>query len=121
MNEIVTVLDLIKQMILYVPCIIIETIFIAGMINCIFDIQNNNIKHIISWIVAVISTIGICACGGMIFGFGGWDYILAAAVGLVIGCASNGIYDWPVISNIIDKFYEWFCYIQQKLLNKVKS
>ena len=37
-----------------------------------------------------------------------WDYALAAAVGLVAGGASNGVYDWPTISNIINKFYEWF-------------
>ena len=46
--------------------------------------------------------------GGIVFGFGNWDYALAAAVGLVAGGASNGVYDWSAISNIIDKFYEWF-------------
>lgn len=81
---------------------------ITGMINGAFYIQNNNVKHWISWIVAVIGTICTCACDGMVFGFGNWDYALAVVVGLVAGCASNGVYDWPTISNIINKFYEWF-------------
>ena len=34
--------------------------------------------------------------------------MLAAAVGLLAGGASNGVYDWPAISNIIDKFSELF-------------
>lgn len=108
MNNIVTVFDLIKQMAIDVPSIIAGTILITGMINGAFNIQNNNIKHIISWVVAVIGALCTCACGGMVFGFGNWDYALAAAVGLIAGGASNGVYDWPAISNIIDKFYEWF-------------
>ena len=40
--------------------------------------------------------------------FGGWDYALSAAVGLLAGGASNGVYHWPSVSNIIDKFYDLF-------------
>ena len=108
MENVITVLDLIKQMAIDVPSIIAGTMVITGMINAAFNIQNNNAKHIISWIVAVVGAIVTCACGGMEFGLGSWDYALAAAVGLVAGGASNGVYDWPAISNIIDKFYELF-------------
>lgn len=65
-------------------------------------------KHIISWVIAVVGAVVTCACGGMSFGFGHWDYTLSAAVGLLAGGASNGVYDWPAVSNIIDKFYELF-------------
>lgn len=108
MDSVITVLDLIKQMAIDVPSIIAGTIVLTGMINGAFNIQNNNVKHIISWIVAVVGALVTCACGGMEFGFGGWDYALAGAVGLVAGGASNGVYDWSAISNIIDKFYELF-------------
>ena len=104
----ITILDLIKQMSISVPSIIAGTIILTGMINGAFNIQNNNAKHIISWIVAVLCALCTCAMGGMVFGFGAWDYFIATIVGLVAGGASNGVYDWSAISNIIDKFYELF-------------
>jgi Na+/citrate or Na+/malate symporter len=108
MNDIITVLDLIKQMSVLVPSIIAGTMVLTGLINGAFNIQNNNAKHIISWVIAVVGALVTCATGGMVFGFGAWDYALAATVGLVAGGASNGVYDWPAVSNIIDKFYDLF-------------
>lgn len=108
MNGIIEVIDVIKQMSICVPSIIAGTMLITGMINAAFNVQKDSIKHLISWIVAVVGAVVTCACGGMEFGFGGWDYALAAAVGLLSGAASNGVYDWEAISNIIDKFYELF-------------
>ena len=108
MSDIVTVLDVIKQISVGVPSIIAGTMVLTGMINGAFNIQNKNVKHLISWIIAVIGAIVTCACGGLTFGFGAWDFALAAATGLLAGGASNGIYDWPAISNIIDKFYDLF-------------
>lgn len=107
-SSIVTVLDVIKQMSIFVPTIIASTIILTGLINGAFNIQNNNIKHMISWIIAVIGAVVTCACGGMNFGFDGWDYAISIAVGLVAGGASNGIYDWPAVAKIIDKFYDLF-------------
>lgn len=103
-----TVLDLIKQMAVDVPSIIGGTVVLTGMINAAFNVQNGNLKHILSWIIAVVGAVVTCACGGMTFGLGGWDYALAGAVGLVAGGASNGLYDWPAVSDIINKFYDWF-------------
>ena len=108
MNDIITVLDVIKQVSVSVPSIIAGTIVLTGMINGAFNIQNKNIKHLISWIVAIIEAIVTCACGGLTFGFGGWDYVISAATGLLAGGASNGLYDWSAISSIIDKFYDLF-------------
>ncbi len=108
MNDVITILDLIKQVSVSVPSIIAGTMVLTGMINGAFNIENNNVKHIISWVVAVIGAVVTCACGGLAFGLGGWDYALAAATGLLAGGASNGVYDWPAISAIIDKFYEIF-------------
>ena len=108
MNDVITVLDVIKQISVSVPSIIAGAMVLTGMINGAFNIQNNNLKHIISWVIAVLGAVITCACGGMEFGFGGWDYALSAAVGLLAGGASNGVYDWPAVSNIIDKFYDLF-------------
>lgn len=108
MESVLTVFDLIKQMSVVVPSIIAGTIVLTGMISGAFNIQNNNVKHTISWIVAILGAICTCACGGMVFGFKNWDYVLATIVGLLAGGASNGIYDWPAISSIIDKFYDLF-------------
>lgn len=108
MNDVITVLDLIKQMSVLVPSIITGTMVLTGMINGAFNVQNNNVKHIISWVIAVGAALVMCATGSITFGFGGWDYALSAAVGLLAGGASNGVYDWPAISNIIDKFYDLF-------------
>lgn len=47
-----------------VPSIIAGTMVLTGMINGAFNIQNNNIKHIISWILAVVGAICTCAIGG---------------------------------------------------------
>ena len=108
MNDVISVLDLIKQMSVAVPSIIAGTMVLTGMIDGAFNIQNNNLKHLLSWVIAVVGAVVTCYCGGMEFGLGGWDYALSAAVGLVAGGASNGVYDWPAISNIIDKFYDLF-------------
>ena len=42
MNDVVTVLDLIKLMSVSVPSIIAGTIVLTGMINGAFNTQNNN-------------------------------------------------------------------------------
>lgn len=107
-NEVITVMELIKQVSISVPSIIAGGMVITGMINAAFNIQNNNFKHLLSWIIAVLGAVIECASGGLTFGFGVWDYALSAAVGLLAGGASNGVYDWPAVSNIIDKFYEIF-------------
>ena len=44
---------------------------LTGMINGAFNVQNNNIKHLLSWIVAIVGAIVEGACGGLVFGFGG--------------------------------------------------
>lgn len=108
MLETVTVLALLKQMAIAVPSIIAGTVVLTGMVNAAFNIQNNNVKHALSWIIAIVGAVVTCLSGGLTFGLGGWDYAISAAVGLVAGGASNGWYDWSAISNIIDKFYELF-------------
>ena len=104
----ITITMLLQQLTIVVPSIIAAVTVITGAINGAFNIQNGNLKHWISWIVAVLCGILTVATGGLTFVLGYIDYIIGAVFGLVAGGASNGLYDWPVIGNIVDKLYYLF-------------
>ena len=72
------------------------------------NIQNKTVKHIVSWALPILFAVLLCAAGTISFGYGSWDYLMAAASGALVGGASNGLYDWEAISKLIDKFYELF-------------
>lgn len=103
-----TILDLIKQMSIEVPSIIAGTILLTGLLDAAFNVKKAWVKHLLSWLIALAGAMVACACGGMDFGLGGWNYAVAAAVGLLAGAASNGVYDWKFVGDFIDKFYELF-------------
>lgn len=105
---ITTISMLLHQLVIVVPSIIAAITAITGAINGAFNIQNGNVKHLISWIVAVVCGVLTVLTGGLTFGFGYVDYIIGAVFGLIAGGASNGLYDWPVIGNIVDKLYYLF-------------
>ena len=104
----ITIAALLQQLLIFIPTIIASTTVITGAINGAFDIENANIKHIISWVVAILCGVLTVFTGGLAFGLGWVDYLIGAGFGLVAGGAANGLYDWPAISNIIDKFYDLF-------------
>ena len=81
---------------------------LTGLLNAAMNIQNTTVKHIVSWAIPIIVGLILCATNAISFGYGGWDYLMAAFSGAVVGGASNGLYDWPAVSNIIDKFYNLF-------------
>lgn len=105
---ITTISVLLKQLLIIVPSIIASTTVITGTINAAFNIEQGDIKHLISWIVAVLC--GVCAVlsGGLTLGFGWVDYVIGGLFGLISGGAANGLYDWPVVSKIIDSLYLLF-------------
>jgi phage-related protein len=105
---ITTISMLLHQLVIIVPSIIAAITAITGAINGAFDVQNGNVKHLISWIVAVLCGILTVLTGGLSFGLGYVDYIIGAVFGLIAGGASNGLYDWPVVGNIVDKLYYLF-------------
>lgn len=104
----ITVVTLLQQLLIVIPSIIASTTVITGTIDAAFNVQNGNVKHIISWIVAVLGGVLTVLTGGLTFGLGWVDYLIGAGFGLVAGGASNGLYDWSVISNIIDNLYFLF-------------
>ena len=104
----ITIATLLHQLLIFVPAIIASTTVITGTINAALNVQEGNVKHIISWIIAVLCGVVTVLTGGLTFGFGWYDYLIGAAFGLVAGGASNGLYDWPVVSTIIDNLYNLF-------------
>ena len=101
------VMEVIKQIAIGVG-IISGSSILTGLVNALANVQNSTVKHIISWALPIVVGIILCATGVLSFGYGGWDYLMSAAAGALVGGASNGLYDWPAISNIIDKLYELF-------------
>ena len=107
MNDFASVLDLIKQIMIAVGVISGSSV-LTGLVNAAMNIQNKTVKHIVSWALPILVGLLLCATGAISFGYGGWDYLAAAAAGALVGGASNGLYDWTFISNLIDKLYDLF-------------
>ena len=105
----ITIIDLLKQMAVAVPSILVGTQAITAAIHGAFNIENKNIVHVISWIVAVLAGLGFVAFNGLDFGLPTvWNYVLGGVCGLLTGAAANGVYDWPAISNIFDTITNLF-------------
>lgn len=101
------VFEVLKQIAIGVG-IISGSSVLTGLVNALANVQNKTVKHIISWALPIAVGVILCATGVLSFGYGGWDYLMAVASGALVGGASNGLYDWPKISNLIDKLYELF-------------
>jgi len=116
----VTVLDVIKDLAIAIPTIMVGTQAITAAIHGIFKIENDNINHAISWIVAILAAIGFVAFNGLNFGFEKvWvNYLLGGLCGLVVGGMSNGFYDWPHIKSLFDAITEFFANIRRKITEK---
>lgn len=105
----VTVIDLLKQLVFVIPSILVGTQAITAAIHGAFKINNKNIVHAISWIIAVLTGLGFVAFNGLTFGLPIWaDYVAGGICGLIVGGAANGWYDWPAISKIFDAITNLF-------------
>ena len=99
----VTVIELLKQMAVAIPSILVGTQAVTAAIHGAFKIEDKNIVHAISWIVAVLAGIGFVAFNGLDFGLSAvWNYVLGGVCGLITGGAANGVYDWPVVQKVFD-------------------
>lgn len=105
----ITIIDLLKQMAIAIPSILVGTQAITAAIHGAFNIENKNIVHVISWIVAVLAGLGFVAFNGLDFGLTSvWNYVLGGVCGLITGAAANGVYDWPAVSKIFDAITSLF-------------
>ena len=99
----VTVIEVLKQMGIAVGSILVGAQTITAVIHGAFKIENKNIVHAISWIVATLAGLGFVAFNGLNFGLPTvWNYIVGGICGLIAGGAANGWYDWPAVSKIFD-------------------
>ena len=94
---------ILQQMVIAVSSIIVGTQVITAAIHGAFKIENPNVNHWISWIVAVLAGLGFVAFNGLTFNVGlVWDYVLGGACGLLAGGFANSMYDWPAVAKIFD-------------------
>ena len=118
----VTVIDVIKQLAYVIPSIMVGTQTITAAIHGAFKINNDNINHAISWIIAVLTGLGFVLFNGLTFGLPVWaDYVLGGICGLIVGGTANGWYDWPAISKIFDAITNLFGLKKSKDIKNTKK
>ena len=96
--EAVTVLDLIKQLGIVFPSIIVGSQALTAVIRGSLNIQSGKAIHVINWIIGTLAGAGFVLLNGLTFGIGPWvDVALGAVAGLIGAGASNGLYEWKKI------------------------
>ena len=99
----VVITTLVSQLLVAVPTIIVGTQTLTSVINGLFKIDTTWVRHLISWILAIVIALVFVATGGLTFGLPVvWEYVVGAIAGVLAGGAANGIYDWEAIKKIFD-------------------
>lgn len=99
----VTVASLLNQLVVAVPAIILASNTLTAALKGIFNIENENTIHIVSWIVGILTGVGFVAFNGLTFGVAPWlEYVLGGVAGLLGAAASNGVYDWEVMKTLFN-------------------
>ena len=99
----VTVIDVLKQMAIAIPSILVGTQTITAAVHGAFNIEDKNLVHAISWIIATLAGLGFVAFNGLDFGLPTvWNYVVGGICGLIVGGCSNGWFDWPWIEKIFN-------------------
>lgn len=102
------IIELLKQLCVAVPSVIASTLLLTEAIKQIFKIEKPWVNHLVSWIIAVATAELFVLCGKLNFGLGAWDYAIGAVVGLLAGGASNGLYDWSKVQELIELIISLF-------------
>ncbi len=109
MEILITVSTLLKYLMVVVPSIIAGNTVLTGIVNGAFNVEKGWVKHTISWILAILAGVVTALSGGLpVFASMTANVIFGAICGLFAGGASNGLYDWQAIGNLIDQFYALF-------------
>lgn len=105
----VTVIDVLNQMAVAIPSILVGTQAVTAAIHGAFKIEDKNIVHAISWAIATLAGLGFVAFNGLDFGLPTvWNYVVGGICGLIVGGTANGWFDWPWIENIFDAITRLF-------------
>lgn len=85
------------------PILVTLTTGLTGLINQGFKIQHGWLKQLISWVLGAGLSVGAWALKVITFGNPVWLGVVCLCV--VVGLASNGIYDISVIRNWINTWF----------------
>lgn len=85
------------------PILVALTTALTGVINQGFKIKQPWLKQLISWVIGAGFSVGAWALKLLTFGNPVWLGVVALCV--VVGLASNGVYDIPTIKNFIDSWF----------------
>lgn len=98
MNE---VAELLKQLCVAIPTIIVGSQTLTASIRGVFNIKNGDIVHAINWIIGVLTGIGFVVFNGLTFGLEPWlNIVVGGIAGLIAAGTSNGLYEWSKIKAI---------------------
>lgn len=111
-----TVIEVIRQMGYVIPSIIAAACTLTAAIKGLFDIQKAWVNHLVSWIIAMLSAEGFVFFNGLTFGLGGYDYLVGAVCGLIVGASSNGVYDWDKIKDFFNLITTLFGNARNKMV-----
>lgn len=100
--------NLLNQLLVCVPIIIASTLLLTEAIKKIFTIEKPWVNHAISWVLSVLVSLLFVLVGKFSFGLGGWDYVVGGVFGLLAGGASNGLYDWDAVRNLVEIIIDLF-------------
>lgn len=103
-----TIIEVIKQMGYVIPSIITATCTFTAVIKGMFDITKEWLNHLISWVLSIACAEAYILVNGVSFGLGGWDYLVGAVCGLIVGASANGVYDWEVVKKFFDGISDLF-------------
>lgn len=90
------------------PILVFATTALTGVINGAFKIKGVW-QQIVSWIVGIILSVAAWALSAytpiVLITFGNPVWLGVICLCIVVGLASNGVYDIPTIKNWIDKWF----------------
>ena len=109
-----TVIDVIKQLEYVIPTMMAAEALLTSTIKGIFKIESDLANNILSWVISIGTAMLFVLCNGLTFGLGGWDYVVAAVGGIIVGLATNKIYTWDKIKALLDAITALFGYDKTK-------
>ena len=111
----VTVIDVIKQLEVVIPTMMAAELLLTSTIKGIFKITSDLANNILSWVLSIGTAMLFVLCNGLDFGLGGWNYLVAAIGGMIVGLCVNKIYSWDKIKNLLDAITALFGYDKKAL------
>lgn len=84
------------------PLLMTLTVALAGVINGAFK-TSGFVSQLVAWVVASLLSVGAWAIKLIEFGDPVWLGVVALCI--VVGLASNGMYDIPTIKAFVDSWF----------------